>query len=75
MSAEILAPMPGLIIEICVNVGDEIQEFQTVAVLEAMKMENQIASTANGKVAEIKVKVDDAVRADQVLMVVELEAV
>jgi biotin carboxyl carrier protein len=71
MSAEILAPMPGLIIEICVGVGDEVTEFQTVAVLEAMKMENQIASTADGKVAEIKIKVGDAVKADQVLVVIE----
>ena len=71
MSAEILAPMPGLIIEICVEVGDEVREYQTVAVLEAMKMENQIASTAVGKVSEIKVKVGDAVKAEQILMVVE----
>ena len=71
MPAEILAPMPGLIIELCVNVGDDVTEFQTVAVLEAMKMENQIASTANGKVKEIKVKVGDAVRGDDVLMVLE----
>ncbi len=71
MSAEILAPMPGLIIEICVSVGDDVKEFQTVAVLEAMKMENQIASTANGKVAEIKVKVGDAVMADEILMVLK----
>ena len=71
MSSEILAPMPGLIIEICVSVGDDVTEFQTVAILEAMKMENQIASTADGKVAEIKVSVGDAVRADDVLMVLE----
>lgn len=71
MSAEILAPMPGLIIEICVSVGDDVTEFQTVAILEAMKMENQIASTADGKVSEIKVSVGDAVRADDALMVLE----
>lgn len=71
MSAEILAPMPGLIIEIFVEVGDEVHEFQAVAILEAMKMENQVASTANGKVAEIKVKVGDAVKAEQTLMVLE----
>ena len=71
MPAEILAPMPGLIIELCVNVGDDVTEFQTVAVLEAMKMENQIASTTDGKVTEIKVKVGDAVRGDDVLMVLE----
>lgn len=71
MSKEILAPMPGLIIEILVNVGDEVREYQTVMILEAMKMENQIASTDSGKVAEIKVKVGDAVSADRVLMVLE----
>ena len=71
MSAEVLAPMPGLIIEICVGVGDEVHEFQTVAVLEAMKMENQIAATAAGKVASIDVNVGDAVRAEQVLIVLE----
>jgi biotin carboxyl carrier protein len=71
MSAEILAPMPGLIIEICVNVGDDVKEFQTVVVLEAMKMENQIASTADGKVTEIRVNIGDSVMADDVLMVLE----
>ena len=71
MSAEILSPMPGLIIEICVAVGDEVHEFQTIAILEAMKMENQIASTADGKVSEIKVNVGDAVSADDVLVVLE----
>jgi len=69
--AEILAPMPGLIIEICFDVGDTVREFQTVMILEAMKMENQIASTADGKVAEINVKVGDAVKGDQVLMALE----
>jgi len=63
--------MPGLIIEICVQVGDQVHEFQTIAVLEAMKMENQIASTADGKVSEINVNVGDAVKADDVLMVLE----
>ena len=63
--------MPGLIIEICVEVGDKVHEFQTIAILEAMKMENQIASTDDGKVSEIKVKVGAAVRADDVLVVLE----
>jgi biotin carboxyl carrier protein len=63
--------MPGLIIEICVNVGDIVRQFQTVLILEAMKMENQISSIANGKVADIKVKVGDAVKTEQVLVVLE----
>ena len=71
MPAEIVAPMPGLIIEILVDVGDEVREYQTVMVLEAMKMENQIASTTSGKVVEIKVKVGDAVREGQALLVLQ----
>jgi len=71
MTAEIVAPMPGLIIEILVGVGDEVREYQTVMVLEAMKMENQIAATTSGKVVEVKVKVGDAVRGEQVLLVLQ----
>ena len=71
MTVEIVAPMPGLIIEILVDVGDEVREYQTVMVLEAMKMENQIASTAGGKVVEIKVKVGDAVLGGQLLLLLE----
>ncbi len=39
MSKEILAPMPGTIINVLVNEGDEILEYQEVVILEAMKME------------------------------------
>ncbi len=69
MKTEILAPMPGLIIEVCANIGDDVREFQTLCILEAMKMENQIASTASGKVSQVLVKVGDAVKTNQVLMV------
>jgi len=71
MSKEILAPMPGTIVDILVNVGDEVLEYQEVLMLEAMKMENAIPSPEAGVVKEIKVKVDDKVSTDQVLMVLE----
>jgi biotin carboxyl carrier protein len=71
MSTEIVAPMPGKIINIMVNEGDEVLEYQEVLTLEAMKMENPIASTVGGKVVEIKVKVDDQVATNDVLMLVE----
>ena len=71
MSKEILAPMPGTIINILVNVGDEVLEYQEVVILEAMKMENAIPSQEGGVVKEIKVKVDDKVSTNQVLMVLE----
>ena len=50
MSSEVLAPMPGKIIEILVNEGDEVFEFQEVVILEAMKMENAIPTTVAGKI-------------------------
>ena len=71
MSKEILAPMPGTIINILVNVGDEVLEYQEVLILEAMKMENAIPSPEGGVVREIKVKVDDKVATNDVLMVLE----
>ena len=71
MSKEILAPMPGTIVDILVNVGDEVLEYQEVLMLEAMKMENAIPSPEAGTVKEIRVKVDDKVSTNQVLMVLE----
>lgn len=71
MATEILAPMPGTIINILVEEGDEVLEYQEVIILEAMKMENAIPTPEAGKVKEIKVKVDDKVSTDQVLMVLE----
>jgi biotin carboxyl carrier protein len=71
MATEIIAPMPGTIINILVNVGDEVLEYQEVVILEAMKMENAIPTPEAGKVKEIKVKVDDKVSTDQVLIVLE----
>ncbi len=71
MATEILAPMPGTIINILVKEGDDVLEYQEVIVLEAMKMENAIPTPEAGKVKEIQVKVDDKVSTDQVLMVLE----
>ena len=71
MSKEVKAPMPGKIIDILVNVGDEVMEYQEVSILEAMKMENAIPSTEAGTVKEIKVKKDDTVQTSQVLMILE----
>ena len=65
------APLPGRIIDICVKVGDEIKSGQTVAILEAMKMENSIPTNYTGKVKQILVAVGDAVPAGGVLVEVE----
>ena len=52
----IKAPMPGLILEINVSVGQEVKENDPLLILEAMKMENNITSEFNGKVINIFVK-------------------
>jgi biotin carboxyl carrier protein len=57
----IKAPLPGVILDIVVSVGDTVKRGQKVAVLEAMKMENNINAESDGVVKEIKVKKGDAI--------------
>ncbi len=69
--SEVLAPMPGTILEVLVDVGDDVSGDDDVVILEAMKMENPIVAGDDGKVKEIKVKEGDKVDTNQVLMVLE----
>ena len=71
MSTEILAPMPGTIFKVHVKEGDDVVEGQELLVLEAMKMENPIVSTAAGKVTKVDIKVDDKVATKQLLLAIE----
>lgn len=68
---EVLAPMPGNIIEILVEVGDTVTEDDPVVTLEAMKMENEIAAGKAGQVKEIFVCAGQNVPAGEVLMIIE----
>jgi len=68
---EIKAPMPGLILDILVKVGQEISEGTPLIVLSAMKMENVILSQGDGIVKSIEVKKDDAVEKGQ--LIIEME--
>lgn len=52
-ATQITAPMPGTIVSVKVNVGDTVKKGDLVAILEAMKMENEIFSSADGKVVGI----------------------
>ncbi len=65
---EIKAPMPGLILDINVTVGDTVNEGDTLLILEAMKMENSIASPCEGIIKSISVKKSDAVEKNQLLV-------
>ena len=67
----IYSSMQGMVIKLTVNVGDKITKGSTIAVVEAMKMENDIQSEVNGVVKEIFVEPGDAVNAGDILMVIE----
>lgn len=68
---EIRSPMPGKILEVRVSQGDEVESNQTLVVLEAMKMENTLASGARARVKTIHVAPGELVELGQIL--VELE--
>ena len=57
----VTAPLPGVILDIKVKVGDVVKSGQTVAVLEAMKMENEIEATASGTVTAVNAGKGDSV--------------
>jgi acetyl-CoA/propionyl-CoA carboxylase biotin carboxyl carrier protein len=63
--------MQGTILNVLVDEGQEIAAGDVVCVLEAMKMENHIAATLDGTVAEVAVKAGDVVQDGQTLMVIE----
>jgi len=71
MAIEVVAPMPGTIAEILVDVGDSVNADDELIILEAMKMENPICAPSAGKVKEIKIGVKDKVDTNQVLVVIE----
>lgn len=58
---KITAPLPGVIIEISVKEGDSVTAGQKVAILEAMKMENEIQAETSGVVTKIHVSTGDSV--------------
>ena len=61
----------GKVVSIDVTVGDQVEENDTLAVFEAMKIEMPLAATAAGKVADIRVSADEMVEAEQVFCVIE----
>jgi biotin carboxyl carrier protein len=63
--------MPGTIVEILVNTGDDVKADDELVILESMKMENPICAPSDGKIKEIKVKEKDKVDINQTLVVLE----
>ena len=67
---KVKAPMPGNVVDIKVSVGDKIEANSVVAVLEAMKMENEIVTPSSGTVASINVSKGSSVNTDDVLITI-----
>lgn len=67
----VVAPLPGTINEIKVKVGDKVNAGDTVVILEAMKMQNNIEAEKDGKVTAICVKPGQAVLEEDALIVIE----
>lgn len=65
----IVAPMPGTILQVAVSSGDSVVKGQTLLVLEAMKMENEIKAPADGVIKEVNVTQGVSVNAGEVLIV------
>ncbi|MGZ4717480.1 MAG: acetyl/propionyl/methylcrotonyl-CoA carboxylase subunit alpha [Acidimicrobiales bacterium] len=70
-SGAVTVPMQGTIVKLLVEVGQEVEAGQTVCVLEAMKMENNISAEKGGTVKEIKVAVGDSVGSGDVVAVID----
>ena len=66
--APLIAPMPGLLVRVNVQPGDEVQVGQPLVVMEAMKMENELRSTASGIVGSVRVQPGVAVEKGAVLV-------
>jgi acetyl/propionyl-CoA carboxylase alpha subunit len=65
------SPMPGRVVRVLVEAGEDVEEGQAVVVIEAMKMQNELKSPKTGRVAKVVVGVGDAVGSGDVLVVVE----
>ena len=68
--AKVTTPLPGTILDVYVNVGDAVKAGQTVVLLEAMKMENNIEADTEGTVKEVRVRKGDSVLEGDILVVI-----
>nr|NIP43563.1 biotin/lipoyl-binding protein [candidate division Zixibacteria bacterium]NIT59736.1 biotin/lipoyl-binding protein [Fodinibius sp.]NIR66018.1 biotin/lipoyl-binding protein [candidate division Zixibacteria bacterium]NIS47654.1 biotin/lipoyl-binding protein [candidate division Zixibacteria bacterium]NIU15750.1 biotin/lipoyl-binding protein [candidate division Zixibacteria bacterium] len=65
------APMPGLVIDVPVEEGQDVSQGEILLVLESMKMQNELRCPRDGKVLRVRVKVGDNVERKQTLIDVE----
>lgn len=70
-SKKVSSPMPGSIVSVKVNVGDKVSNDTLVAVLEAMKMENEIFAGVEGTVASVEVSTGQSVNTGDVIITID----
>ena len=70
-NGQVAVPMQGTIVKVLTAVGDAVEAGDTVCVLEAMKMENNVAADIAGTVTEVKVAVGDSVGSGDIVVVIE----
>lgn len=68
---EVASPITGSVWKIVVEVGAQVDEGDTIVILESMKMEIRVKSPHNGKVVEIRVKEGDSILEEDVIAVIE----
>ncbi len=68
LSKLVMSPMPGLLLRVVVKAGDEVQEGQEIAVVEAMKMENILRAERRGVVKSVNAAQGDSLTADQIIV-------
>lgn len=68
---EVASPMPGLIVEVLVKIGDEVTQGQTVVILESMKMQNELKAPRNGIVQKVNCEAGQTVDKGNLLITIE----
>jgi propionyl-CoA carboxylase alpha chain len=68
MSKFLLCPMPGLVVSLAVQEGQEVAAGDALCVVEAMKMENVLKAERDAKVAKIRAKPGDSLNVDAVIL-------
>ncbi len=67
----IIAPMPGKVIKVCVGAGEAVRKNQTLVIVEAMKMENEIKAASDGVVTKVHVAAGELVDVERTLCEIE----
>lgn len=71
MAVEVLSPISGNVWKIVKKVGEEVEEYETIMIMESMKMEIPVEAPQNGRILELKVKEGDSVIEEDIVALLE----